>query len=36
VRCFAVGPEHLRLVFHLDVPRDAVTPLLRAFRAARA
>jgi threonine aldolase len=36
VRCFAVTKERLRLVFHLDVPRDAVTPILRAFRASRA
>jgi threonine aldolase len=35
VRCLAVGPDRLRLVFHLDVPRDAVTPIVRAFRAAR-
>jgi threonine aldolase len=36
VRCFAVGPDRLRLVFHLDVPKDAVSGLLRAFRAVRA
>lgn len=35
VRCFAIGPERLRLVFHLGIGDDAVDPLLAAFVAAR-
>ncbi|MEZ4235314.1 MAG: GntG family PLP-dependent aldolase [Myxococcota bacterium] len=32
VRCFAVAPDRLRLVFHLGVGDDDVEPVIRAFR----
>lgn len=35
VRCFAIAPGRLRLVFHLGIGDDAIDPLLAAFVAAR-
>jgi threonine aldolase len=35
VRCFPVSAARLRLVFHLGVGRDAIKPVIAAFRASR-
>jgi threonine aldolase len=32
IKCFATAPDRLRLVFHLGIDDDDITPLLRAFR----
>lgn len=35
VRCFAVGPDRLRLVVHLGITEADLTPTIGAFREAR-
>jgi threonine aldolase len=35
VRCFAVGPDRLRLVVHLGITEADLTPTIQAFRLAR-
>jgi threonine aldolase len=35
VRCFATGPDRLRMVVHMGISRNQVDPILKAFAASR-